>query len=86
VQGQQNAVYGRIEQLRRPRVSEQVQNCVISDLISQGKYFTWKLVRGRDTQFADFAVIFVREHICVYGRFLSINLNTVEGINLKFFL
>jgi hypothetical protein len=48
-------------------VSEQVQNCVIS----QGKYFafilfhgenffTWKLVRGRDTQFA---VIF----ICVYG-------------------
>jgi hypothetical protein len=37
------------------------------DFISRGKFFTWKLVRGRDTQFADFAVIFIREHICVYG-------------------
>jgi hypothetical protein len=53
------------------RVREQVQNCVIADFISRGKYFdfisrgkciTWKLVRGRDTQFADIAVIFIRKH------------------------
>jgi hypothetical protein len=27
-----------------------------------------KLIRGNDTQFADFAAIFIRENICVYGN------------------
>jgi hypothetical protein len=46
VQGQQSAVYGRIEQSTVELssyggrgVSEQVQHCVISDFILQGKYF-----------------------------------------------
>jgi hypothetical protein len=26
-----------------------------------------KLIRGNDTQFVDFAAIFIRENICVYG-------------------
>jgi hypothetical protein len=35
-----------------------------------GKWLAWKLIRGNDTQLADFAAIFIRENICVYGTFL----------------
>jgi hypothetical protein len=31
------------------------------------KIFAWKIIRGPDTQFADFVAIFIREHFCVYG-------------------
>jgi hypothetical protein len=31
------------------------------------KILAHKLIRGNDTQFMDFAAIFIRKNICVYG-------------------
>jgi hypothetical protein len=84
VQGQQSVVYGRIEQLWQPRGQRTgAELCYFRfyfagkifcvDFISRGNFFTWKLVCGRDNQFADFAVIFIREHICVYSNIAKVH-------------